>query len=66
MREIPIKYYVCDYCGKIFRIKKSCREHERYDHKCKECSHSYYVYGVQLECEREKDGKRCSFKKKNG
>ena len=64
MHEIPIKHYVCDFCGKIYLYKSKCREHERYDHKCKMCEHSYYVYGCEENCERENQGKPCRFKKK--
>lgn len=64
MTEEKITQYKCDHCGQIFKKKQDCKEHEKYDHKCRTCDHSYYVYGCELNCERENEGKRCSFKKK--
>ena len=66
MKEIMVTklVYVCEYCGKKFESAHSCKEHEKYDHKCRTCDHSYYAYGCEFNCERENKGKRCSFKKK--
>lgn len=32
--------------------------------KCRGCAHAYYVYGIEFECARENNGKRCRFKRK--
>lgn len=32
--------------------------------KCRGCAHAYYVYGIEFNCDRENNGKRCRFKKK--
>lgn len=64
MTEEKITQYKCDYCGEIFGTKYDCRIHEKYGHKCPHCDHAYYVYGCEFNCERENEGKRCSFKKK--
>ena len=64
MHQIPINHYVCDYCGKIYRFKNRCREHERFEHKCPNCEHEYYAYGTEWNCERDNQGKPCRFKKK--
>lgn len=38
----------------------------RYDFtpNCRKCDHSYFVYGVELNCERLNENKRCRFKEK--
>lgn len=33
--------------------------------KCIGCAHAYYVYGIEFNCDRENNGKRCRFKRKN-
>lgn len=32
--------------------------------KCRGCAHAYYVYGIEFNCDRENNGKRCRFKRK--
>jgi hypothetical protein len=64
MHEKTYVKWVCDYCGKEFDVKFHCRMHEREEHKCEICEHSYLVYGCELECERQNKGKKCSFKMK--
>ena len=32
--------------------------------KCRECAHAYYMYGIEFNCDRENNGKRCRFKRK--
>ena len=64
MHEIKVTRYVCDYCGNVYGNKNACKQHEKYDHKCKECDHAYYVYGCEFNCARENQGKPCRFKKK--
>lgn len=32
--------------------------------KCIGCAHAYYVYGIEFNCDRENNGKRCRFKRK--
>ena len=66
MKEVMVSrlVYKCDYCGHEFKRACDCKQHERYEHQCKECDHAYYAYGIELNCERENQGKPCRFKKK--
>ena len=32
--------------------------------KCIGCDHAYYVYGIEFNCDRENNGKRCRFQRK--
>ena len=58
MKEIFIKNYECDFCKKIFD------NHEKTEHKCPNCEHSYYVYGCELNCDLENQNKKCKFEEK--
>lgn len=33
--------------------------------KCRGCAHAYYVYGTEFNCDRDNNGKRCRYQKKN-
>jgi len=62
--EIQITKYKCTYCGKLFDTYYWCREHEKDEHLCRMCDHSYYVYGCEFNCELLNNGKKCRYKKK--
>ena len=32
--------------------------------KCIGCDHAYYVYGIEFNCDRENNEKRCRFQRK--
>lgn len=64
MKEIFIKNYECDFCKKIFDKKWLCEYHEKTEHKCPNCEHSYYVYGCELNCDLENQNKKCKFEEK--
>lgn len=59
-----ITVYVCDGCGAEYRSERNCKQHEKFCVLCPKCDHAYYVYGCELNCELENNGKRCSFKPK--
>jgi len=60
MEEVLIKKWKCGRCGKLFDKKADCRLHEKYDHKCRECDHCFWLYGAEQTCELDV----CRFKKK--
>lgn len=64
MKEIPIVVFKCDFCDETFSDKFKCYSHERLEHKCPNCVHSYYVYGCELNCNLENNNTTCNFKKK--
>lgn len=63
MIEILVKQFKCEYCGKIFEKQWLCDYHEKTEHKCPNCKHSYYVYGCELNCTLENEHKKCKFEK---
>lgn len=64
MHEKTYVKWVCDYCGKEFDVKFFCRQHEKEQHKCETCEHSYYVYCTELNCARKDKGQECSYQVK--
>ena len=64
MKKIQVTLYRCEFCNKVFKKKSRCLFHEKENHKCPECKHVYYVYGCELNCIREDEGKRCKFERK--
>ena len=62
MKKITI--YVCEGCGSEYRNKRHCEQHEKFCIQCPKCEHAYWVYGCELNCVLENNGKRCNFKKK--
>lgn len=61
--RIIMKMYKCDYCGELFDGLNKCTSHEHLEHKCPTCIHSYYVYGCELKCSRNKG---CKYQSKEG
>ena len=59
-KQITMKMYKCEYCGKMFDRLNKCASHELFEHKCPTCVHSYYVYGCELQCSR----KSCKYQNK--
>ena len=60
-----IEKWVCDYCNKVFDTWRECYNHEPScpENKCLKCDHGYYTYDG-FTCERDVQGKRCSFKQR--
>ena len=46
-----IRKYKCSNCNKEFTTYKEAYEHELKCNKCNLCSHAYYVYGCEFECD---------------
>ena len=61
MKEISVIKYQCGFCEKIFDRQWECELHEKEEHLCPECKHSYYVYGCERNCTLENEGKKCKF-----
>lgn len=64
MKVIQVPRYQCSYCEKVYESRSECAFHEKDEHKCPSCEHSYYAYGCEQSCEREDAGKPCRFKKR--
>lgn len=64
MKVILFEKYQCEFCNEIFDKKWQCELHEKENHMCPKCEHSYYVYGCELNCALRNDGKSCRFKEK--
>ena len=64
MKIVLVENYQCDFCNQVFNMKWQCQLHEKEKHKCPNCEHSYYVYGIELNCELENNRKPCRFKEK--
>ena len=63
MKEIMVPRWECEYCGEMFDSPEMCNFHEKEEHLCPVCKHSYYVYGCERNCALENTGKKCKFEK---
>lgn len=61
MKRRRVLRFECEYCGELFDSINMCDLHEKEEHKCPQCKHSYYVYGCERNCTRENKGKKCKF-----
>lgn len=55
---IPITYYKCSICGKLYNEYKRAKDCEDKKNKCLSCANGYYVYGCEFNC---KHSTECSF-----
>ena len=48
---IPITYYKCAVCGKLYDEFKKAKDCEDKENKCLSCDNAYYVYGCEFNCQ---------------